>query len=71
MVLILLNVLVTVVFILNDQFKSDKRVRSGFWRMLSVPFTAIFFVEAAMGIFSSDGATIFREKKLLILEVIC
>lgn len=70
-VLILLNVLVTVVFILNDQFKSDKRVRSGFWRMLSLPFTAVFFVEAAMGIFSSDGATIFREKKLLILEVIC
>ena len=70
-VLILLNVLVTVVFVMNDQFKSDKRVRSGFWRMLSVPFTAVFFVEAAMSIFSSDGATILREKKLIILEVIC
>lgn len=39
--------------------------------MLSVPFTAVFFVEAAIGIFSSHGSEILSEKKLLILEVIC
>ena len=39
--------------------------------MLSIPFTAIYFVEMAMVVFSSDGATIVREKKLYILEIVC
>ena len=62
---------VTLVFILNDQFKNIKAVRSGFWRMVSIPFTAIFFVECALVIFTTDGGTIIREKKLYILEMIC
>ena len=70
-VLILLNLTVTLVFILNDQFKDEKAVRSGFWRMVSVPFTAIFFVECAMVIFTTDGGKILREKKIYILELIC
>ena len=70
-VLILLNLTVTLVFILNDQFKDVKAVRSGFWRMVSVPFTAIFFVECAMVIFTTDGGKILREKKIYILELIC
>ena len=50
-VLILLNVAITACFILNDQFKEVKKIQSGFWRMLSIPFTAIYFIEAAMVIF--------------------
>lgn len=69
--LILLNISVTLVFILNDQFKDVKAIRSGFWRMVSVPFTAVFFVECAMVIFTTDGGTILREKKLYILELLC
>ena len=69
--LILLNITVTLVFILNDQFKDVKAIRSGFWKMVSIPFTAIFFVECAMVIFTTDGGTILREKKLYILELLC
>ena len=58
-------------YILNDQFKEVKQIRSGFWKMLSVPFTAIYLVEAAMVIFSVDGGTLLREKKLYILEIVC
>lgn len=39
--------------------------------MLTIPFTAVYLIEAAYVIFSSDGATILREKKLYILEVVC
>lgn len=70
-VLIILNITITCFFILNDQFRDVKAVRSGFWRMLSVPFTAIYFVEAAIVVFSVDGGTLIREKKLYILEIIC
>ena len=62
---------ITLFFIINDQFKDEKAVRSGFWRMVSIPFTGIFFVECAIVIFSTDGGTIIREKKLYILELIC
>ena len=62
---------ITLTFILNDQFKDVKAVRSGFWRMVSIPFTAIFFIECALVIFTTDGGTIIREKKLYILEMIC
>ena len=70
-VLIVLNMTITLFFIINDQFKDEKVVRSGFWRMVSIPFTGIFFVECAIVIFSTDGGTIIREKKLYILELIC
>ena len=69
--LILLNLAITLFFIINDQFTEVKKIQSGFWRMLSIPFTAIYFVEMAMVVFSSDGATIVREKKLYILEIVC
>ncbi len=69
--LIALNLSITLMFILNDQFKDVKEVRSGFWRMASIPFTAIFAVEGAMVIFSTDGATLLNEKKVYIVEVIC
>lgn len=39
--------------------------------MMSIPFTAVYFVEAAMVIMSSDGTSILQGKKLYILEVIC
>lgn len=39
--------------------------------MLSVPFTAVYFVEAAIVVFAVDGGTLIREKKLYILEIIC
>ena len=70
-VLILLNLAITMFFILNDQFKDVKKIRTGFWRMLSIPFTAIYLVEAAMVIFSVDGGTLIREKKLYLLEIVC
>ncbi len=70
-VLIALNLAITLMFILNDQFKDVKEVRSGFWRMASIPFTAVFAVEGAMVIFSTDGATLLNEKKVYIVEVIC
>ena len=70
-VLIVLNMTITLFFIINDQFRDEKVVRSGFWRMVSIPFTGIFFVECAIVIFSTDGGTIIREKKLYILELIC
>ena len=70
-VLIVLNMTITLFFIINDQFRDEKAVRSGFWRMVSIPFTGIFFVECAIVIFSTDGGTIIREKKLYILELIC
>jgi len=54
-VLIVLNLLVTLVFIINDQFKDVKAIRSGFWRMVSVPITGIFFVECAIVVISTDG----------------
>lgn len=69
--LIALNLSITLMFILNDQFKDVKEVRSGFWRMASIPFTAIFAVEGAMVIFSTDGPTLLNEKKVYIVEVIC
>ena len=70
-VLICLNVLITCFFILNDQFREVKAIRSGFWKLLSVPFTAIFAVECAYIIFANDIGTIIREKKLYILELFC
>ena len=70
-VIILLNVVITCLFILNDQFKEVKKIQSGFWRMLSIPFTAIYLVEAIMVMFSQDGATLLREKKLYLLEIVC
>jgi|Transcript_9080 hypothetical protein len=39
--------------------------------MLSIPFTAVYLVEAAMVIFSVDGGTLLREKKLYLLEIVC
>ena len=71
MILILLNLTITIFFIVNDQFKSEKKVRSGFWRMLSIPFTALFFVECCMVIFSNSGTRIIQEKKLYIVEIMC
>lgn len=70
-VLILLNVAITVLFILNDQFTEKKQIRSGFWRMMSIPFTAVFFIEAAIVILTVDGASLLQNKKLYILEVVC
>ena len=70
-ILILLNLTITLFFILNDQFKDEKKVRSGFWRMVSIPFTALFFVEMCMVIFTTSGTRIIQEKKLYILEIIC
>ena len=70
-ILVLLNVGITLMFILNDQFKEVKKIQSGFWRMLSIPFTAIYAVEAGMVIFSVDGATLISEKKLYLLEIVC
>ena len=70
-VLILLNVAITVLFILNDQFAEKKQIRSGFWRMMSIPFTAVFFIEAAIVILTVDGASLLQNKKLYILEVVC
>jgi len=70
-VLILFNVLITVVFILNDQFKEVKQIRSGFWRTVSIPFTAVYFVEMAIVVFTHDGSAILQHKKLYILEMIC
>ena len=70
-VLILFNVLITVVYILNDQFKEVKQIRSGFWRAVSIPFTAVYFVEMAIVILSHDGSAILQHKKLYILEIIC
>ena len=67
----MLNMTITLFFILNDQFRAEKAVRSGFWRMVSIPFTGIFFVECAIVIFTTDGGKILREKKLYILELIC
>lgn len=70
-VLILMNLFITTVFILKDQFITIKNIRSGFWRDFTIPFTAVFLIEAIMVIVKSSGATILREKKLYILEVIC
>ena len=70
-ILILLNLTITIFFILNDQFKDEKKVRSGFWRMVSIPFTAVFFVECCMVIFTTSGTKIIQEKKLYILEFLC
>ena len=70
-VLILLNVAITCMFILNDQFKEVKKIQSGFWRMLSIPFTAVYFIEMAMVIFQSDGTTLLRDRKLYLLEIVC
>ena len=70
-VLILMNLFITMVFILKDQFLTIKNIRSGFWRDLTIPFTAVFLIEAVMVIIKSSGATILRERKLYILEVIC
>jgi len=63
-------VLITLVFILNDQFRDVKEVRSGFWKLLSIPFTGVFFVECAIVVFSTDGGKILAEKKLYILELL-
>lgn len=70
-VLICTNLFITVAFVLLDQFKEVKAVKSGFWRMLTIPFTCIYLVEAIIVLFSSDGSTILREKKLYLLEVVC
>lgn len=67
----MLNLTITCLFILNDQFKEVKKIQSGFWRMLSIPFTAVFLVEAIVVIFSNNGSTIIREKKLYLLEIAC
>lgn len=64
-VLILMNLIITIFFICNDQFKEVKSIRSGFWKMASIPFTAVYLVECAYVIFTTDGGTIFREKKTL------
>ena len=69
-VLILLNVTISVCFILNDQFREIKNIRNGFWRLVSVPFTAVFLVEAIMIVLTVDGSTLIREKKLYLLELI-
>ena len=66
-----MNITITCFFILNDQFKEMKMIRSGFWRMLSVPFTCIYLVECATVMFQSDAGTILREKKLYLLELFC
>lgn len=39
--------------------------------MVSIPFTALFFVECAMVIFTTKGTKILSEKKLYILELLC
>lgn len=39
--------------------------------MVSIPFTAVYLVEMLIVLFTSDGATIIREKKLYILEFVC
>lgn len=39
--------------------------------MLSIPFTALFAIECAYVLFSTDGGTIIREKKLYLLELFC
>lgn len=39
--------------------------------MATIPFTAVYLIEAAYVLFSNDGPTILREKKLYILEIIC
>ncbi len=70
-VLILANLIITIAFILLDQFKEVRQVQGGFWRMLTIPFTAVYGIEAAFVLFSHDGATIIKEKKLYILESIC
>ena len=70
-VLILVNVAITCFFIMNDQFTEKKGIRTGFWRMLSIPFTAVYFVEMLMVLFTNDGATILREKKLYLVELVC
>lgn len=38
--------------------------------MLSIPFTAVFFVEAMIVILSVDGTSLLQSKKLYILELI-
>ena len=70
-VLIILNLSITCFFIINDQFKEVKNIRGGFWKMLSLPFTGIYFVECCYVIFTTAGETIVREKKLYLLEIIC
>ena len=69
--LILLNLSITLLFILNDQFTTKKEIRSGFWRMVSIPITAIYFVECCFVIFTTQGSVILSEKKLYIIEVVC
>ena len=39
--------------------------------MVSIPFTALFFVEMCMVIFTTSGTRIIQEKKLYIVELIC
>ena len=39
--------------------------------MLTIPFTAIYLIEAIIVLFATDGSTILREKKLYLLEVVC
>ena len=67
----MLNLGVTLFFIINDQFKEVKTVRSGFWKLLTLPITGIYFLECAMVIFTTGGGTIIREKKLYLIELLC
>ena len=69
--LIILNLSITLLFILNDQFTTKKEIRSGFWRMVSIPITAIYFVECCFVIFTTQGSVILSEKKLYIIEILC
>ena len=69
--LILLNLFVTLFFIINDQFTEIKQVRSGFWKLLTLPITGIFFLECALVIFTTGGTDIIREKKLYLIEILC
>ena len=39
--------------------------------MVTLPFTGIYFIECAYIIFTTDGGTVLREKKLYIVELIC
>mmetsp|Transcript_4748 Transcript_4748/g.6258 ORF Transcript_4748/g.6258 Transcript_4748/m.6258 type:complete len:315 (+) Transcript_4748:1409-2353(+) len=69
-VLIVLNVFLTSVFILRDVFNDTKKIRSGFWRDVTIPFTAVYLAEAVMVVLSTSGKTLMRDKKLHVLEII-
>ena len=44
---------------------------TGYWRWISIPFTAVYFVELALVICRVDSETLIQKKKLYILEMVC